>query len=104
MFKSSCLVVTAVTASASSQGVYVLVDNGFSWIRFFSAPEGQDTRGAVLQYMTLPCGVIRGALASFGLDCIVTVDIATLPTCVYLGAMAVCWVGSLEDWMTVVAC
>jgi Transport protein particle (TRAPP) component len=63
------------------QGVYVLVDNTFAWIRYFSSPEGQDTKTAALRFLALPCGVIRGALASFGLDCIVTVDVITLPQC-----------------------
>lgn len=63
------------------QGVFVLVDNSFAWVRNHSSPEGGDTRSVVLRHLAFPCGMIRGALAAFGIDCVVTVEVNTPPQC-----------------------
>ena len=68
-------------ACCPPQGVFVLVDNSFGWVRFFSAPEGQDTKAAALKHLAFPCGMVRGALASFGIDSMVSVEVTALPQC-----------------------
>jgi Transport protein particle (TRAPP) component len=35
----------------------------------------------VLQYLALPCGLIRGALANLGIVCIVTAEVNVMPAC-----------------------
>ena len=61
--------------------MYVLVDNSFAWTRYCSAPEGQDTKFAAAKFLAFPSGMIRGALAAFGLDCVVSADIGVMPQC-----------------------
>ena len=38
----------------------------------------------LLQYLSLPCGLIRGALANLGIPSIVGAEITTMPMCAYL--------------------
>jgi hypothetical protein len=37
-----------------------------------------------LQYLSLPCGLIRGALANLGIPSIVGAEITTMPMCKYI--------------------
>lgn len=67
----------------NNRGVYVLQDFNFRWTRFMSAPVGEDTKAHVLKYLILPCGMLRGALAAFGFDCVVNADIGGLPRAVF---------------------
>lgn len=88
------------------QGVYVLLDNEF---RFFSrisagnqyleyAPlvskyyieslkfsilisDAYELQCILLQYVTFTCGLIRGALANLGINCVVSAEIHSLPAC-----------------------
>ena len=57
----------------------MLHDNRFRWLTNMSCD------GAALElaanYVIFPCGLIRGALSSLGVRCIVTAEISTLPSC-----------------------
>jgi hypothetical protein len=64
-------------------GVYVLHDDSFAPLRCLSAPAGTDTREAALRLLLLPCGLVRGALAAFGADALVNVDVSALPRAVF---------------------
>ena len=35
----------------------------------------------MLQYLAYTCGLVRGALANLGLNCIVTAEVSTMPAC-----------------------
>ena len=39
---------------------------------------------ALLPFTVFPCGVIRGAMQSLGLPCVVSVDVSQLPACTSL--------------------
>lgn len=34
-----------------------------------------------LQYLAFSCGMIRGALSSLGINCIVTAEVSAMPAC-----------------------
>ena len=75
------------------RGVFVLHDNCFRWLRNASREPGGEGGGsgasgaaagggedqALAEYLLLPCGVLRGALACLGFPCTVSVDASTLP-------------------------
>mmetsp|Transcript_10630 Transcript_10630/g.12404 ORF Transcript_10630/g.12404 Transcript_10630/m.12404 type:complete len:164 (-) Transcript_10630:334-825(-) len=60
--------------------IFVLHDNKFRWLRHVSlaanTPQGSEL---VARYLVFPCGVVKGALASFGVPCEVTADILDTP-------------------------
>lgn len=58
--------------------MYVLVDNRFQWLRFMS---GEKAEEEAIKYVSLPCGIIRGALSMLGLQSTVTPDCAHFPGC-----------------------
>ena len=37
----------------------------------------------LLQFLILPCGIIRGALANLGVTAVITADISTVPSCIF---------------------
>lgn len=66
----------------NNKGVYLLIDLAFRWTQYMSPPlptTSEESRPDLLKYLIFPCGLIRGALTAFGLDCAVHVDIANLP-------------------------
>lgn len=84
----------------NNMGVFVLQDTAFRWTRYVSgptdvdpcappgaAPPAGDTQSAslalTLKYLLLPCGLIRGALAAFGLSAAVNVDVSAMPRAVF---------------------
>lgn len=61
------------------QGFYVLHDNRF---RFFaSMSHGKQYLEQAPKYLAFPCGVVRGALANLGVQCVVTAEVTALPAC-----------------------
>ncbi|XP_065200384.1 trafficking protein particle complex subunit 6b-like [Planococcus citri] len=61
------------------QGVYVLLDNDF---RFFSRmSSGNQYLEHAPLYVTFTCGLVRGALANLGLNCVVSAEVHSLPAC-----------------------
>lgn len=67
----------------NNKGVFVLQDFNFRWVRYISAAPGEDTKVQTLKYVLFPCGLVRGALAAFGLDCAVNADISNMPRTVF---------------------
>jgi hypothetical protein len=63
--------------------VYVLQDVAFRWTRYMSGPAAEDSKQLTLKFLIVPCGIIRGALAAFGLDAEVNADITGLPRAVF---------------------
>eukprot|EP01104_Vermistella_antarctica_P006584 TRINITY_DN17294_c0_g1_i1.p1 TRINITY_DN17294_c0_g1~~TRINITY_DN17294_c0_g1_i1.p1 ORF type:complete len:168 (-),score=44.49 TRINITY_DN17294_c0_g1_i1:183-686(-) len=63
------------------KGVFVLHDNEFRLLANFSPNQGQAIRDRALNYVMFPCGLIRGALASLGVQAKVHADISKLPSC-----------------------
>lgn len=83
------------------QGVYVLQDNKFRFLASISnsrqylelAPKVNYIFLSLFiiiinlfffvefQYLVFTCGLLRGALASLGLTCIVTAEVTTMPAC-----------------------
>lgn len=67
----------------NNKGVFVLQDFNFRWVRHTTAGAGEDGKAQALRYVLFPCGLLRGALAAFGLDCAVNADISGLPRTVF---------------------
>ncbi|XP_071493922.1 trafficking protein particle complex subunit 6b-like [Diadema setosum] len=61
------------------QGVYVLQDNKFKLLTQMSA--GKQYMESAPRYLAFPCGLIRGALANLGINCVVTAEVSTMPAC-----------------------
>ncbi|KAL8619665.1 Trafficking protein particle complex subunit 6B [Nucella lapillus] len=61
------------------QGVYVLQDNKFRFLTQMSS--GKQYMEAAPKYLAFPCGLIRGALCSLGINCIVTAEVSAMPAC-----------------------
>ena len=61
----------------------MLQDFNFRWVRFLSAAPDEDTKQQTLKYLVFPCGLLRGALAAFGLDATVNADISAMPRTVF---------------------
>jgi hypothetical protein len=57
------------------RGVFVLKDLQLSWLLKF--PESESSRTQALQWLALPCGLIRGCLADLGIPSVVSCDFAT---------------------------
>ncbi|KAG7660618.1 TRS33 [[Candida] subhashii] len=63
------------------RGTFVLVDNNYRLINQLNSPKGmQDTLNKSKVYLWFPCGVIRGILASFGVDANVSAEITQFPS------------------------
>lgn len=67
----------------NNKGVYVLQDFNFRWIRFTSGAPTEDTKAQTLRYVLFPCGMIRGALSAFGMECSVNADISAMPRTIF---------------------
>ena len=67
----------------NNRGVFVLQDHAFRWAKFVSGGPGQDSRALALKYLLVPCGLLRGALAAWGLEAAVNVDVSQLPKGVF---------------------
>jgi len=61
------------------QGIFVLKDNNFRWLKHLSAD-----KEIASHYAVLPCGIIRGALATLGHTSTVSVELVNLPICMDL--------------------
>jgi len=60
-------------------GLYVLHDDNF---RFFSSmAKGKQYLEQAPKYLSLACGIVRGALANLGLESVVTAEVTQLPQC-----------------------
>jgi trafficking protein particle complex subunit 6 len=63
----------------NNEGVYMLADADFRWLKFVSGARGEDSKALALKYTVFPCGLIRGALAAFDMDATVTADVTAAP-------------------------
>uniref|UniRef100_A0A1B6DC05 Trafficking protein particle complex subunit 6B n=1 Tax=Clastoptera arizonana TaxID=38151 RepID=A0A1B6DC05_9HEMI len=61
------------------QGVYVLQDNAFRFLSRISS--GSQYLEMAPKYVSFTCGLLRGALANLGINCLVTAEIQPMPTC-----------------------
>nr|CAX69609.1 Trafficking protein particle complex subunit 6B [Schistosoma japonicum] len=67
------------TLKTNYQDVYVLTVNEFQpLLKFESVPESMSE---IPKYLAFPSGLLKGALGSLGLNCIVTAECEQLPTC-----------------------
>ncbi|KAG8461480.1 hypothetical protein KFE25_001084 [Diacronema lutheri] len=68
------------------RGVFVLTDNRVRWLATLSpsaraARDGAHARSEALVFAHFPCGLIRGALAAFGIEASVSAEVSALPAC-----------------------
>ncbi|KAG9242408.1 transport protein particle component-domain-containing protein [Calycina marina] len=61
------------------RGVYVLTDNSFRPFAKMSTEPGGNAVGRAQPFLWFPCGIIRGALASMGINATVQAETAELP-------------------------
>ncbi|RTG84016.1 trafficking protein particle complex subunit 6 [Schistosoma bovis] len=67
------------TLKTNYQDVYVLIVNDFQpLVKFESIPEGISE---IPKYLAFPSGLLKGALCSLGLNCVVAADCEQPPTC-----------------------
>lgn len=61
------------------RGIYVLTDNSFRPFARMSMPSRTEAVSGAQPFLWFPCGVIRGALASMGINAAVQAEISELP-------------------------
>ncbi|CAO1429026.1 unnamed protein product [Diamesa serratosioi] len=61
------------------QGVYVLQDNAFRFLRQIS--NSSQYLELAPKYVVYTCGLLRGSLANLGIQSIVTAEIQSMPSC-----------------------
>lgn len=61
------------------QGIYVLQDNSFRFLRQIS--NTSQYLELAPKYVVFSCGILRGSLANLGIQAIVTAEISTMPSC-----------------------
>lgn len=74
----------------NNKDIFVFQDYKFRWVRFLSLPISDATSNEMsedaknlLKFIYYPCGIIRGALSVFGINCDVNADISGSPHCVF---------------------
>jgi len=60
-------------------GVYVLQDNSFRFLSRIS--NGKQYLELAPRYVAFTCGVIRGGLSNLGINCLVTAEVQSMPSC-----------------------
>jgi len=68
------------------QGIYVLQDNSFRFLRQLSNTSQYLEQAP--QYVVFTCGLLRGSLANLGITAIVTAEIQLMPSCKFHIAIA----------------
>mmetsp|Transcript_15999 Transcript_15999/g.46673 ORF Transcript_15999/g.46673 Transcript_15999/m.46673 type:complete len:200 (-) Transcript_15999:251-850(-) len=70
------------------RGVYVLQDNRVRWLSRIAPPAGDRSASGSCDpstiapiYAHFPCGLIRGCLATFGIDAVVSAELSSQPAC-----------------------
>lgn len=61
------------------RGIFVIEDASFKLVEAIGPLEGVDAKDAVKKYLVYPCGLLRGALASLGVNCMVDASVESLP-------------------------
>jgi hypothetical protein len=67
----------------NNKGVYVLHDNNFLFLRKLSTSIGSETDQA-LKYLSLPCGILRGALSNLGIESEISANVRKIPHCEFV--------------------
>ena len=67
----------------NNKGTFVLQDFSFRPLRALSTAPGSDARLQALRIAVGACGLVRGALAAFGLEAAVNADVSALPRVVF---------------------
>lgn len=72
----------------NNKGIFVLQDFSYRWTRYLSPPAGAgagapSSAELSLKYVLFPCGLIRGALAAFGLAAAVNADVSGTPRVIF---------------------
>jgi hypothetical protein len=62
--------------------VFVLTDSKFKWLERYSSDDIASKQAAA-KMLSIPCGILRGALANFGVLAIVNADFNNLPSCTF---------------------
>lgn len=63
------------------RGTFVLIDSDYRLIRRLNSSRGgPDSVDKAKCYLWFPCGVIRGILASFGIDATIQADVSSFPS------------------------
>ncbi|KAH6577356.1 hypothetical protein BASA50_001859 [Batrachochytrium salamandrivorans] len=67
------------------RGVFVLVDNNFRWLSRMASDTltGDAAKSIISDHLALPCGIIRGTLASLGVSAVVVAETPSLPQCTF---------------------
>ena len=65
------------------KGVFVLTSNQFRWISRISGSTLSESQTLAEKYLVLPQGLIRGALSSLGVSCLVKAEISQFPNCTF---------------------
>ena len=60
----------------------MLTDSKFRWLEKYSSDDIASKQAAV-RMLHIPCGILRGALANFGVLAIVNADFNNLPACTF---------------------
>jgi len=61
------------------RGIFVIEDSAFKLIEAIGPMEGVDAIDAVRKYLAIPIGLLRGALASLGINCVVDATVEIIP-------------------------
>jgi hypothetical protein len=69
----------ATGLQTNNRGIFVIKDGNFKLIQAIGPVEGVDQKDIVRKYLVYPCGLLRGALASLGLACVVDAMVEDLP-------------------------
>jgi len=67
----------------NNKGTFLLQDFAFRPLRNLACAPGTDARQQALRFAVGACGLVRGALAAFGLEAAVNADVSALPRVVF---------------------
>ncbi|KAH7642961.1 trafficking protein particle complex subunit Trs33 [Dermatophagoides farinae] len=68
----------ADTLRTNHQGIYVLIDNQFRFLKRMT--DSQQYMDQIGKYLAFSCGLIRGALFNLGIPSVVTTDVSQPPS------------------------
>jgi hypothetical protein len=69
----------ATGLQTNNRGIFVIKDANFKLIQAIGPVEGVEQKDVVRKYLVYPCGLLRGALASLGIACVVDAMVEDLP-------------------------
>ena len=72
----------------NNKGTFVLQDFAFRPLRHLSGTAPSEAQPLALRHVVSACGLVRGALAAFGLDAAVNADVSAQPRVVFTVRLA----------------